>query len=286
MRNLTRRGFLALSAGGLLVACGGGGSDGSTGSGGSGGKVGALVGYFPPGIHRAGRRERLPFGVADADGVPLSDGPAELSFTVLDEAGKTVHEATVARHAEGLPRAYYPLEVELAAAGIYTARTEASGQPHESMFSINPAGGLGFPGVGESMPPFDTPTVADNRGVNPLCTQPEPCPFHSQTLTEALAGPKPVAYLVGTPAHCQTGICGPVLDLLIAAAKDFPGIDVVHAEVFSDLEGRTVAPAVTALSLDFEPLLFLVGADGVVRNRLDVIYDKAELRDALAALGT
>lgn len=36
--------------------------------------------------------------------------------------------------------------------------------------------------------------------------------------------------------------------------------------------------------MQFEPLLFLVGADGVVTRRLDVIYDRAELKAALAEL--
>ena len=88
-------------------------------------------------------------------------------------------------------------------------------------------------------------------------------------------------YLVGTPAHCQTGICGPVLDLLVDASKQFPGVQFVHAEVYADDAATVVAPAVSALQLDYEPLLFLVGADGVVRHRLDVIYDSVELRQRL-----
>jgi hypothetical protein len=42
---------------------------------------------------------------------------------------------------------------------------------------------------------------------------------------------------------------------------------------------------VDALGLTFEPCLFLVGADGVVAERLDTIYDRAELTEALARLG-
>lgn len=116
-----------------------------------------------------------------------------------------------------------------------------------------------------------------------MCTRSEPCPFHTQTLTEALAVRRPVAYLVGTPAHCQTGICGPVLDLLVDASASFPDVEFVHAEVFADPDGRKVAPAVGALGLDYEPVLFIVAADGKVRTRFDVIYDGAELRSALAA---
>ena len=101
------------------------------------------------------------------------------------------------------------------------------------------------------------------------------------TLTEALVAAKPVAYLVGTPAHCQTAICGPVLDLLIAEADTFPNITFVHAEVYADEAATVIAPAVDTLGLQYEPLLFLTGADGIVRHRLDVIYDIAELREKL-----
>ena len=66
------------------------------------------------------------------------------------------------------------------------------------------------PYIGSVLPPFDTPTVDDHRGVEPYCTlTPAPCPLHDVTLTQALASGKPVAYMVGTPAHCQTGTCAP-----------------------------------------------------------------------------
>jgi len=284
---MSRRGFLTLSAAGLLVACGSGsagdGDGAATGTATGGGRGRALVRYFPDGIHVAGRPERLPFGVADAEGIPLSEGPASLSFTIVDDSGKQVQAGTVERHRDGIPRAYYPIAVELPAAGIYTLRAEVDGVALDSAISAVAPGSLGFPGAGERLPAFDTPTVADPRGVDPVCTRPEACPFHTQTLTAALAAGRPVAYLVGTPAHCQTGICGPVLDLLVDAAPRFPGISFVHAEVFSDPDGRKVAPAVSALGLDFEPLLFVTGPDGVVRRRLDVICDRAELLDALSA---
>jgi hypothetical protein len=280
MRALTRRGFLALSAGGLVTACGGSGGGGSSTASGASGSV-VAVRYFPDGIHAAGRPERLPFGLAGSDGVPLSDGPPTLAFTVTDAAGKVVAEGEASRHGDGIPRPYYPVELDLPAAGVYTLAGRTALGPVDAAIRLAAPGSVRLPGAGDRMPPFDTPTVADARGVDPLCTREQPCPFHGKTLTEALAAGRPVAYLVGTPAHCQTGICGPVLDLLIAQATDFPGT-VVHAEVFADPDGRQVAPAVKALGLDFEPLLFVIGADGVVRRRLDVIYDAAELRSALA----
>lgn len=286
MGPLSRRGFFAVSAGGLLVACTSGSGSAESGTGArsaSGQGPLALIRYFPDQIHVAGRPERLPFGIADAEGVPLSDGPESFSYTVSDPAGATVLSATASRHREGLPRAYYPVEVDLPGTGVHVLRATVDGRQLESLFTLNPARAAGPVGVGDRLPPFATPTTGDPRGVDPVCTRPEPCPFHRRTLTEALATGRPVAYLVGTPAHCQTGICGPVLDLLVDASASFPGVEFVHAEVFADPDGRKVAPAVDALGLDYEPVLYLTGADGVVRSRLDIIYDTAELRSALTA---
>ena len=243
-----------------------------------------MIRFFPDAIYLAGRRERLPFGLADADGVPLTEGPDTLEVTLTDATGASLGAISAPRRVEGLPRAYYPFEVELAEPGIYGLSTTVQGADLDAQFSIGAPGSLTFPGRGEQLPAFDTPTTADARGVRPICTRPDPCPFHEVTLTEALAAGTPVAYLVGTPAHCQTAICGPVLDLLIEESKTFTSVTFVHAEVYADDAATTPAPAVEALGLSFEPLLFLAGADGVVTDRLDVIYDRGELRDALTAL--
>ena len=78
---------------------------------------------------------------------------------------------------------------------------------------------VAIPQVGAPLPPFDTPTVEDGRGVNPICTREPACPLHDvSTQSSALSAGQPVAYLIGTPAYCQTAVCGPVLDLLLDRA--------------------------------------------------------------------
>lgn len=294
MRPLSRRGFLGLAAGGVLVACGGG--DGGSGDGGSGtgaaggsggaaGEVAGVIRFFSDGAYVAGRPERLTFGLADTDGLPLTEGlPDELQATLSGSDGQELARLTAPRRDEGLPRPYYAYDVDRSEPGVYSLRMKVGAMDLETMFTLGAPGSLTFPGVGEPMPAFDTPTVQDTRGVEPYCSRPEPCPFHERTLTDVLAEGKPVAYFIGTPAHCQTGICGPVLDLLIGEAGSYRGVNMVHADVYADAAATTIAPAVQALGLPFEPLLYLIGADGVVRRRLDVIYDTGELRDGLAAL--
>ncbi len=280
MGSISRRGFFGLAAGGLLAACGNG--SGGRGSSGSSGDAAALVSYFPSGIYVAGRPQRMPFGVADAEGVPMVDGPGTLDATLKTQDGKELAKLSAARRADGLPRAYYPFDIEVADPGIYALSVQLGGSEQQALFELVAAGTLKLPGPGDPMPGFDTPTVADHRGVEPICTRPEQCPFHAQTLSEALAAKQPIAYLIGTPAHCQTGICGPVLDLLVDESKKTSGVTFIHAEVYADDAATVPAPVITSLDLQYEPLLFLIGADGIVRHRLDVIYDTGELHEKLA----
>ena len=82
--------------------------------------------------------------------------------------------------------------------------------------------------------------------------------------------------------------CPPALELALGAAEDHPGLHFLHAEVYVDAGAATsfdrTTPIVQELGLDFEPALFLVDAEGVIRRRLDHIFDRSELEDELNAL--
>ena len=94
--------------------------------------------------------------------------------------------------------------------------------------------------------------------------------------------------VVATPAFCQTVICGPVLDLLVDLVPDFPDIAFIHAEVFTDPSQNETppviedfAPVVRELGLPYEPVFYVVDGDGVVRDRLDYIFDSSDMRASL-----
>ena len=91
---------------------------------------------------------------------------------------------------------------------------------------------------------------ADAQGVTPICTRTPACPLHEVTLAAALAESRPVALLIGTPAYCQTGICGPVLDLLLAQHDAFPGIDFLHADIYVDPGHALSSGSTTAQGAD------------------------------------
>ena len=163
-----------------------------------------------------------------------------------------------------------------------------SGGPIEgAAFSVLEPDQVAVPGANDSLPGFDTPTFDNNREVKPICTRiPDPCPFHAMTLTEALKLGVPVAYLVGTPAHCETGTCAPALDGLIEVGSRIGDRAVfIHAEVYSDEAATVIAPAVKALNLTFEPVLFIVDANGKIIERFDSVFDSLEIFDALTRAG-
>lgn len=290
---VSRRRFLlggsALAGGVLLGACGDEQGVRSTTPTSSARGL-ALVQFFGglP-MLAAGSEIRAPFGMADAGGLlPLEQTPGQLAVTVVAADGTVVADAIeVASRRAGLPRAYFPLRFEVDEPGIYTARTELEGDALEMAIKVDASDDVSVIQVGAVMPPIVTPTPLEPQGVEPICTSDPPCALHDETLADALTVGGPVAFLVATPAFCQTAICGPVLDILLSQVGAFPEVRFLHAEVYEEpaesLDVQT--PAITELGLTFEPCLVLVGADGTVAERLDTIFDETELADALGRLG-
>lgn len=280
---LSRRTFLALSGATLLAACGGS-STSSTTSGPSSPWV--LVQRWPSTSLTPGR-VRIPLSLADAGGGMLPSGPDQLRGRMIDTVtGDVVVDELVApRHGDDLPAPYWPFRIELEE-GIYQLLIEG-GSPDGVFVQVRDASQYPVPRAGQPLPPFDTPTVDDARGVEPICTaQDGPCALHTKTLTEALATGTPVAYLVGTPAFCQTGTCAPALDSLLEVhGRLGDAVAMVHAEVYTDTTATTVAPALTAYGMDFEPALFVSDASGTLVERLDAVFDTAEIEEALRLAG-
>ena len=235
---------------------------------------------------------RLPISLAQQSGIITTDSdfkfPESLSAKIVDlSTDKVIIENISAKlHGVKISLPYYPFYAEIAAAGNYVLIV--SGGPQDgAAFSVLERNQVLVPKTGDSLPSFDTPTFADHRQVEPICTrQPKPCPFHEVTLSDALKLGVPVAYLVGTPSHCSTGTCSPALDGLIEVATRVGNrAAFVHAEVYADKAAIVIAPAVKALGLTVEPTLFIVDATGEIIQRLDAVFDSLEITEALARAG-
>ena len=291
--SVSRRGFiLGAVATGALAACGSDTPSESSASVSAGSspdladadeQLFTLVQRSPQNVNVPGSI-RLPISLSTGAAVLIQDGPETLVAQVTTLEGTPVGGPISAIRRDVEPGPYYAFRPEIDEVGFYFLNVEG-GPVDGSAFEITTPELVTVPIPGEAMPAFDTPTTANPSGVDPLCTrEPEPCPFHDISLSEALAGDKPVVYLIGTPAFCQTGSCAPALESMIDVQDQFGDtFTFVHAEVFTDDKATTPAPAVAAAGLTYEPALFITDADGIVVERLDGVWDKTELVEVLTS---
>jgi hypothetical protein len=296
---ISRRRFLAGSAAAAFLAACGGDDDGGTAPTTSLDDTDAplvadhLGAAFADGYSTStsaivdGMPQRVPFVVITDINQPLRGDEAPATIDVeITHNGASVTSLTVERHELGIPTPYYPVVFTPPEAGDYEIRaTDLPGGA--TPFKVSTRDQLSIVHVGDKLRPVDTPTVKDARGVDPVCTRSEPCPFHEITLTDALASGKPVAFMISTPGFCQTAICGPVLEFMVDAAPRLTDFAVVHAEVYvapetGDLSRTT--DAIAAYGLAWEPSFYVADATGTVTARLDFLWDGAEFDTAIATV--
>ena len=307
-----RRQVLAgMTAGALLVACGGrpGSSSATTsapvattGSTASGWRLGARFadGYVAPSALVAGSPQRAPYVLLGSDGWPMgTEGPDRLDLVIrragaADDTGTAggpvVATHTVERHGDEQATPYFPLVFEVDEPGGYVVHVttgstgDAGSDPHH--LRVVGRDETTLIQVGDRLPAMTTPTETDPAGVDPICTQPSgPCSFHRLSVAEALVQPGPVALLVSTPRFCQSDVCGPTIGLLRSAlrVRSEPW-SAVHAEVYvaPDANDFSTTPTVADLGLSFEPSLVVADADGIVTAALHFTMDATEVAAALA----
>ena len=143
-----------------------------------------------------------------------------------------------------------------------------------------------IPEVGQRPPAIQTLTAADvGDDLEKIDTRIPPDQMHKVDFADVL-GKKPVVLIFATPALCQSRVCGPVVDVAQQVADEFePKADFIHQEVYVDNEiAKGIRPQLQEFGLETEPWTFLIGKDGVVRDRLEGAYGVAELEDAMKTI--
>jgi hypothetical protein len=278
--------LVAGSGAAVLAACGSSASSGSD----VGGKGYSLVRRFSADSIVAGLDQRLVFSLINAsDQSGVSQGPASFQFQLVQDGKPAGTPLTATRRQTSATAPIWDFRTLFPTAGTWEGIATFPDKSTTSVaFSVLDRSQNKMPTVGDKLVKVATPTTANPQGVNPVCTRQPACPFHAVSLDEAMAAGKAVALLVGTPAYCQTGVCGPVLDLLIDGAKAFPNLTVIHAEVYTKAYTDANTPTtdtVNAYNLSFEPYLVVADGTGTIKARLDVVWDASELKTALSAAG-
>ncbi|MGQ0520082.1 MAG: hypothetical protein ACT4PX_02875 [Actinomycetota bacterium] len=280
---LNRREFLLAGAGlALVAACGGGDDEPAAkvtepdGDDATRALNAQLVSY----VHVAGIDQRVVLGIINDEGtgpVPL-DGPVQVAIDGT-EVEATVHSGN------GTPVPYLLVRHRFEKAEPAVARVTFGGRTGEAGIDVKDPASLQLPFPGRPMISTPSPTAAATLGVDPICTNQPACPLHEVSLDAALAEKRPLAVLFSTPALCKSRFCGPVLENVLAQQASFADrVRFLHVEIYADRAGKELAPTVKAYALPGEPVLFLAGADGVVRDRLDNAFDRLEAEATLKRL--
>jgi hypothetical protein len=139
------------------------------------------------------------------------------------------------------------------------------------------------PKVGQRPPRIHTPTAAEVGGdLSKIDTRVPPDQMHTVDFADAL-GKKPIVLVFATPALCQSRVCGPVVDVAQQVADKYGDqADFIHMEVYNDNDAnKGIRPQLRAFGLPTEPWTFLIGADGVIKDRIEGAYGVFELEKAL-----
>ena len=138
---------------------------------------------------------------------------------------------------------------------------------------------VGAPAVASRTPTLETATLEELTTSNVPDRE-----LYRASVADALAAKAPFVVVFATPKYCTSRTCGPVVDVVSAVRRRYAGspIRFLHVEIF---EGNDPTKGenqwVREWKLPSEPWVFLVGADGTVRERFEGTVSVRELDDAV-----
>ncbi len=302
-RMVRRRLLLALVPLLLLAACVGGG-------GSRAGSADDLVVQVASYDLALGRPRRLIVGLLTNDQQPIGGGtvelrlaakggkprePVEAKFLPIPQEDGHVDAPGASPHAHGAASedfGVYSAEVTFDRAGFWEVEvTTEDGRSGEASFDVLQKPRV--PDVGDQAIPSENLTVdaenkqaVDSRAATGHIPDPE---LHRTTIKAALENKRPVLVVFSTPVYCVSRFCGPVTDVVASMAAKYPDkAEYIHVEIWNDRNKNAInKSAAEWLFRDenlTEPWVFLIGGDGVIRNRWDNVATAGEIEAALQTL--
>lgn len=120
--------------------------------------------------------------------------------------------------------------------------------------------------------------------------QPIPDPeLHRWTIAKAISEHRPALVIFATPVYCTSQFCGPSTDGVEHLAKQYADRAVfIHIEIWHDFNKHEINKAAADWlyrNNDLtEPWLYLIGADGIIKDRWGPLFEMSEVAKDLAQL--
>lgn len=317
---MSSRRIVAAALGCLLLATACAGSDGPTKPAPASSVASTLAASVGSGDLSVGSPQRFQIGVYSSDGQGLkllAFGRVKLAFSFLGNGSGAAEPGPQATGAYigafGTPqdgpgpvfedpndaRGVYQAVVEFDRAGTWQVDVtvdvpSAGSQTLATQFPVLERHALPAPGDRAlrtdnlTMSSTDAPPAAiDSRALDGA---PVPDPeLHQTTIADALARHRPILAIFATPTFCQSRFCGPETDGVEALARRYPDRAVyIHVEIWRNYNKSVVNKA----AADWlyrngditEPWLYLIGSDGVIKDRWGPLFDMNEVAKELAEL--
>jgi hypothetical protein len=245
---------------------------------------------------------RFLYNVVDATYRQLA-APNVASETAFYALERDPEEPVVSSQADylssGLGRGLYRTAVSFDCAGEWGAEVsvhlpDGSTASQRLRFMVHPAGTT--PAIGAQAPRSDSPTATTAEAVAGISTDTEPyLPAYARTVAQAVTSGRPSLVFFATPAFCQTGFCGPTVELVKSVAVDYVDeVEFVNVEPYQlqvtadglrptlDERGQLVpVQAAIDYGIPVEPYLFVVDAAGDVYAKFEGVIGGDELRAAI-----
>jgi hypothetical protein len=228
------------------------------------------------------------------------DVASTIDFYAIERDPETAAASVEASYlSSGLGRGLYRATVDLDCVGEWGAEisvelADGSTVSDRLRFEVHPSGST--PAIGAAAPRSDSLTAFTTKDAALISTDlhPEPTAY-DKTVAETVTSGRPSLVFFATPAFCQTGFCGPTVELVKSVARDHEGaVEFVNVEPYqlhmteNGLqpilgEDGQLQPVQAALDygIPVEPYLFVVDADGDVFAKFEGIVGGDELRAAI-----
>ncbi|HST26108.1 MAG TPA: hypothetical protein VLJ76_08955 [Gaiellaceae bacterium] len=241
-------------------------------------------------------------------------GPVRFSFLLIDDQGATVYRprvrvvlasstdsapiATTSASLEpiGVPgvdpsigdvNKLYVAHLRASRAGKYALGIETLGaRPVQAATTIVVRTHPQAPAVGSQAIASNTPTIGSTHGnFKELTTRTPPDKgLLRYSVAASLAAHSPFVLVFATPKFCTSRTCGPVVDVVDAVRRQFATTDIrfIHVEVYKNNNpGLGYNRWFKQWRLPTEPWIFLVGADGKIKERFEGSVSVGELAAAV-----
>jgi hypothetical protein len=238
---------------------------------------------------------RFPFLVIANNAKPV-ERPAATVWVARSRDGRPFARVSAKLEPIGIPgrsepafggvKRVYVLRVRISTSGRYWIVAQPVGAKLQALGALDVAARSRSVALGARAPRSDTPTLATAPAARITTSSPPDLPLLRYSVGESLAAHKAFVVTFATPKFCTSRTCGPVVDVVEAACRQFArrGIRFIHVEVFQDNDpARGYNRWMRQWGLASEPWVFLVGRDGRVKAKFEGSVSEPELAAAIRA---